>query len=501
MKKYVSLILVLILSFSCFASAASYVTMYSLDGRQIDVLSTEIEAYKNVGWYENATDVERVIMYAMDGRQIEVARVEIPAYRNVGWYETIEEVTQVMYSMDGRQIVVYKAEVPAYKNVGWYENLSEVTKIMYSMDGRQLAVFIDEIPAYKNVGWYETLEEVTQTVYAPDGRELVIYKAELSAYKNVGWYENKFDIEKVTMYAPDGRTIEVMRIEVPAYKNVGWYENATDVEKVTMYAPDGREIEIIRAEIPAYKNVGWYEEKTAFLATVCSKDGRKLLVSKSEVDDYINAGWIPAQSNEIDPTKPMVALTFDDGPKTSTTGRVLDVMELYNTRATFFVLGNLASGNTAMLSRMNSLGCQIGNHSYSHPNLTKQSSANVTSQITRTSDIIFNAVGKYPTVVRPPYGSYNKTVLNAAAKPFILWSIDTLDWKHRDATKVYNAVFSKVRDGDIILMHDIYTSTATAVENIVPELLRRGYQLVTIEELARYKNKPLNAYTTYSSFR
>ncbi len=341
-------------------------------------------------------------------------------------------------------------------------------------------------------------EEIV-TMYAPDGRMLDVYVSEIEAYKNVGWFENKSDVTK-TMYAPDGRELDVFIAEIEAYKNVGWYENKSDVTK-TMYAPDGRTIEIYISEIDAYKNVGWYENIEDISTVMCAPDGRKITVLNHEVEAYINVGWYPSQLDKIDPNKPMVALTFDDGPRSDVTGRVLNVLELYNAKATFFVLGNAAARNPQLLERMNNLGCQVGNHSYSHPNLASLSAYNIASQINSTSDVIYNAIGKYPTVVRPPYGSYNSSVLNTVNAPLILWSIDTLDWKHRNASRVINEVVSKVKDGDIVLMHDIYGSTATAVESIVPALRKKGFQMVTLDELAMYKDKTLSSHKTYSSIR
>ena len=106
-----------------------------------------------------------------------------------------------------------------------------------------------------------------------------------------------------------------------------------------------------------------------------------------------------------------------------------------------------------------------------------------------------------PTLTRPPYGSYNKTVSSCAQTPIILWSIDTLDWKNRNATVVTDSVLSKVKDGDIILLHDIHDTTATATEDIVPALIERGFQLVTIDELAYYKNKTLLPGVAYSRIK
>lgn len=442
---------------------------------------------------------EKVTMYAPDGREIVVALGDVNAYKSVGWYENREDVMKVLYAPDGRQLSVYIAQVPAYKDVGWYENKSDVTKVMYAPDGRTITVYLSETEAYRNVGWYENKSDVTKVMYAPDGRSITVYLTEIQAYKNVGWYENISDVTKM-MYAPDGRTITVFLSHIQAYKNVGWYENISEVTK-EMYAPDGRSVTVFLTEIQAYKNVGWYENKSQVQKKLYAPDGREITVFLGEVEAYKQVGWSETSHYKVDPSKPMVALTFDDGPKASTTSAVLNILENNGARATFFVLGSLAKNNPAIIQRMVKLGCQIGNHSYDHPDLKRLSDSNVAYQTDTTESIINDIVGFEPSVIRPPYGSYNDRIMKIAEKPFILWSVDTLDWKYRNAEYVKEYVLSHAYDGAIILLHDIHASTAEAVAGIVPELIQRGYQLVTIDELAMYKGYPLTSGKSYSSFK
>lgn len=311
-----------------------------------------------------------------------------------------------------------------------------------------------------------------------------IYIDSLAPYGEVAW-------------VPEIRAIKLWIEELP----MKGYEPLAEAPVTMMYAPDGRTIVVNNSEVEAYKNVGWYVNKSDVTTTLVSKDKRRIVVYNAEVEEYIKQGWTPVQSSKIDPSKPMVAVTFDDGPNPKTTNRILDSLEFYNARATFFVLGSLAEKYPDVLVRMKGLGCQIGNHTYDHPQLTNISSQKASSQLTRTSDIIANITGTRPTAIRPPYGSYNSTVSSIAGAPLILWSIDTLDWKSRNAEKVINSVLPNVKDGDIILMHDIYTSTASAAESIIPALIGKGFQLVTVDELARYKNKTLSAGSAYSQIR
>lgn len=192
--------------------------------------------------------------------------------------------------------------------------------------------------------------------------------------------------------------------------------------------------------------------------------------------------------NNVDPTKPMIALTFDDGPGyNSASDKILDVLEKYGARATFFMVGQNAKDHPKNVKRKVALGCEIGNHTYNHSHYGK----NVTnSDISKATNAIAKAGGVTPTAFRSPGGNTTEAIRNECKKENMVlyyWSLDTQDWKYRDADKVYNAVMNNVQDGDIILMHEIYDSTAEAVEKMVPKLIKKGYQLVTCEELIKAK--------------
>ena len=202
----------------------------------------------------------------------------------------------------------------------------------------------------------------------------------------------------------------------------------------------------------------------------------------------------------IDPEKPMVALTFDDGPS-QYTPRILDSLKKNEGHATFFEMGNRVGSYPQTVRRIYQMGCEIGSHSYDHPVLGNASVSTITSQLSRTDSNIKKLTGTAPALFRPPYGSVGTNLRNSAGKPLILWSVDTLDWKYRDSNRVYNHVMSHVRDGDIILMHDLYSSTAGAAERMIPELKKKGYQLVTVSELAQYRKVNLKSGERYSQMR
>ncbi len=201
----------------------------------------------------------------------------------------------------------------------------------------------------------------------------------------------------------------------------------------------------------------------------------------------------------IDLNGQMVALTYDDGPS-QYTPVILDLLRQHGGVATFFVVGERVSSYADTIRSACSMGCEIGNHTYSHQILTKVGVPSIQNQINSTNAAVQNVTGVSPVVMRPPGGGQNSTVRSAAGMPLILWSIDTLDWKTKNASSTQAAVLNHVKDGDIILMHDLYNPTAEASRVIIPELVRRGYQLVTVSELAECRRGMIKG-AVYNAFR
>lgn len=189
----------------------------------------------------------------------------------------------------------------------------------------------------------------------------------------------------------------------------------------------------------------------------------------------------------IDPNKKMVALTYDDGPYTPVTNQILDVLEENNARATFFVVGSRVSTYKDCIKREAELGCEIANHTYNHTILTSVSASTIKSEISKTNNAVKKITGQSPALVRAPGGSVNSTVKKYVEFPLINWSVDTLDWKNRNSSSVVSSIKNNVRDGSIVLMHDLYGSTGDATEEIVPWLIKKGYQLVTVSEMMAVK--------------
>ena len=210
---------------------------------------------------------------------------------------------------------------------------------------------------------------------------------------------------------------------------------------------------------------------------------------------------VPLQRGDVDPSRPMVALTFDDGPSRYTS-HILDLLELYGGRATFFVVGNLIEANSDIVKRAVDLGCEVFGHSWDHRDLTRQTASEIRAQLLNTNMMIESITGISPQFFRPPYGSVNNTVKDVSRElglGIVNWSVDTLDWRTRDANAVYNAVMNNVTNRAIILSHDLYGSTVEAMERVIPELISKGYQLVTISELMYHSGVIFEAGKVYYS--
>ena len=180
-----------------------------------------------------------------------------------------------------------------------------------------------------------------------------------------------------------------------------------------------------------------------------------------------------------------VAITFDDGPGAQT-GTLLNMLDRYDAVATWFPVGEVVADSPERLRAIARAGHEIGNHSWSHPQLTTLDDDGVDTQITRTAREIERVVGTRPSLVRPPYGSISPRVtadLRRLGDPVILWDVDPLDWKYRSADTVYANVMRQVGSGSIVLLHDVHPTTVAAVPRILSALAERGYVFVTVSEL------------------
>ncbi|NYF25123.1 polysaccharide deacetylase family protein [Sporosarcina sp. JAI121] len=188
-------------------------------------------------------------------------------------------------------------------------------------------------------------------------------------------------------------------------------------------------------------------------------------------------------TEELDSGIKQVALTFDDGPDPKVTMQILETLNKYDAKATFFMLGSRVEYYPEIAKSVQEAGHELGNHTWNHPDLTKAGMEKIRNEIDKTSSMIENVTGQQATAFRPPYGAVNETVRSQSNLPIILWDVDTLDWKHRDSNKLLTNVKSMTKNGSIILMHDIHQSTADGLDSVLTYLQSEGYTFVKVSEL------------------
>ncbi len=201
----------------------------------------------------------------------------------------------------------------------------------------------------------------------------------------------------------------------------------------------------------------------------------------------------------IDPTKPMIVLSFDDGPSAHTE-RLLDILEEHGAKGTFFLVGKGITYRADTVKRMYEAGHNVGTHTWSHPELTRLTRNEIISEITMANDKLNQVTGGHSYLVRPPYGSYNDEVKAIGAElgvAYVNWSVDTLDWKIKDVEQLHSKIISAARNGAIILCHDIHKTTVDAMETVIPQLISEGYQLVTFTEMMAFSHERLQGGNVY----
>lgn len=284
---------------------------------------------------------------------------------------------------------------------------------------------------------------------------------------------------KVTAPATTIRVGQTMQLKISHKPS-----NATNTKLKWSCSKDGMVTVTKDGVLKPGKNAG----KNTVKVTATATDGSKL-------SESFDLRIYPA----IDPSKPMVAITFDDGPNPETTTPMLDALEENYAKATFFCLGQNAGYYPETVQREYKLGMEVGTHTYSHVVLTNLGASALDSEISKSVDAIKKAIGVKPTLMRPPYGAVNKTVLSAVGGYNLCcmnWSLDTEDWKTKNADATYNEVM-KAKDGDVVLLHDIHEYNVDAVKRFVPDLIAEGFQLVTVPELYEARGETLDPGTVH----
>lgn len=200
-------------------------------------------------------------------------------------------------------------------------------------------------------------------------------------------------------------------------------------------------------------------------------------------DSATNGDEESGDAESIESVRKKVALTFDDGPDPKVTRQILEILAKHNAKATFFMLGSRVEYYPDIVNEVKDAGHELGNHTWTHADLTKLGPDRIAQEIDKTSAIIEEVTGQKVEGFRPPYGAFNDTVRNTTDLPIVLWNVDTLDWKYRDPAKILQVVKENVKDGSTILMHDIHQSTADGLDAILTFLENEGYEFVTVKDL------------------
>lgn len=187
-----------------------------------------------------------------------------------------------------------------------------------------------------------------------------------------------------------------------------------------------------------------------------------------------------------DPEKKQVALTFDDGPHGYNTQKILNLLDQYDAKGTFFMVGSSVEFYPEVVKKVHQAGHEIGNHTWNHPDLVTQSDEQINFEIFSTDLAIEKIIGERPSLYRPPYGSTNQHVNSIVGKPSIMWDVDTLDWKNRNPQAILENVKTQTRNNSIILMHDIHDTTVQGLALSLEYLSSQGYEFVTVSELNGY---------------
>lgn len=226
---------------------------------------------------------------------------------------------------------------------------------------------------------------------------------------------------------------------------------------------------------------------------------KEVLLPYASIQPFIQTNLVKpdqlaSETSIIDPNQKYIALTFDDGPLPATTTKIIQTLAKKDVKATFFLLGQNAKAYPDLVKQLYESGHELASHSYSHPSLKNLSKEAIQNEILATDKAIFEATGQLPKTLRPPYGAINADVAAIVGKPIVQWSVDSLDWKSKNATAIQKIIQKTVTSGSIILMHDIQPATAEALEKVIDSLTTQGYQFVTVQELLEHRLRPMQQY-------
>ncbi|MBB1565201.1 polysaccharide deacetylase family protein [Candidatus Gracilibacteria bacterium] len=432
MKKFIFSVVFVIFMFSC-----------SFFGATLKVEGEENFNYKK---YENTVILTK--MREFGKTLVENAKQEVKDLQKEG------------VKLDGPKMIISSNE---YKDKGINSIVFNIFKSIYGANNQNIIKVFHTNDKGEEISW----QNILKLDSADKKKELAKkMKEKLKSFEGLLTEDNVID-EQLAEY------LENPKFYLEAEKIVFLLEAGT----VGPYSRGFIEEEFYFNDLIEYLNQDTFPE--------IKKELEKLAEQKAKIEKERAAKNAKIAARKNTDGKKYVALTFDDGPSPKTTPGLLEILKKNNVKATFFVLGKNVSAHPEIIQKEIEEGHEVGSHSWDHPALTKLKDAGVKKQIQDTDDALKKAIGKEATLLRPPYGAHNKRTDNIIKKTILMWNVDSMDWKNRNVEKNIETTMKQVKDGSIILYHDIHQPSVDTIDSLIKKLKAEGYNFVTVSELLK----------------
>lgn len=324
-------------------------------------------------------------------------------------------------------------------------------------------------------------------------------------FNDVSYHDT--DIASFVIHTKDETLVQLDEIV-----NIPDIKNKSEYTRFLSMIPDGKEKERLeKIDTKTIDTLNWSLNEKSLEFLVDNKENKnevdRIFIDFKHIEKHLTKPYkkqfIPKKKKKKpkkevkkkETNQKLIAITFDDGPNPYVTPRILDILKTENVKATFFMLARNVKANPNVAKSVVDHGHEIANHSETHANLNKAKKSQIEREVVHSKKIIEETIGVSPTLFRPPYGEYNSVVLDYANKSdqqLIMWSVDTLDWEHKNKNKTVELAMSRSQSQSIILMHDIHDTTADALSNLIHRLKNENYQFVTVSELMQYLDPASN---------
>ena len=356
---------------------------------------------------------------------------------------------------------LYSIHIRSYSYTGKNNDYRRIDKIIYYDSSNNKEVKIDNIVSSNK--FYEVLRNKTYD-YLNDNVEKYKIKDISSLSNKLTAVKNNY---KIFTFGKDGIELSLEPNIVSDYKN--------EIN-----------ISILYQDVIKYLNVNYIKVDTK---------------NDNNIDNLVSKNYDRIRDSKNFEGKKLVAITFDDGPGYSKTEKLITELDKRDARVSFFMLGELANKQKDLVKKVYDYGHTIGSHTYDHKNLKKLRDEQLFFEVNYTNEILSGIIGEDIRFIRPPYGAYNTDILSKINMAFILWNVDTLDWKYRNAEKVRDYIVEHAVDGDIILLHDIHATSIDGAIMAIDILKNEGFEFVSLDEMLVFRNVNLQTNTAYRFFK